>query len=188
MTNNAGVFLVDARQVTRKVDKGDKRDIECIAEADKPGSLVGRIDIKHAGQVNRLVGDKTDRLAVHAAITDNQVLGEVLLNLEEFRSVSNSPDHVAYVIGQLGINRHDLIDPKRILWVPWSQSLGFLRIVPGNIGDQGFDLLKTFLLAVCKEMCVTGDCAVNSGTAELLHRDFFAKNGFNYLGASDKHF
>ena len=55
---------------------------------------------------SRLVGDDADRLALHADEPGQDVLGEVLLNLEEIALIGDLlDDQLMHVIGLVGIVR-----------------------------------------------------------------------------------
>ena len=55
MTNDAAVLLLRAGQKSRNILEGDQGDIERIAEAHKPRTLDGSIDIKHSREKCRLI-------------------------------------------------------------------------------------------------------------------------------------
>ena len=48
------------------------------------------VDVEHAGQKRRLVGDDADRPAVEPREADDDVLGVVLLHLEEVAVVDDA--------------------------------------------------------------------------------------------------
>ena len=62
--DDAAVLLVDAGQEAGDVQQGDDRDVEGVAHLDEAGGLLGGLDVQHAGQRLRLVGDDADHLAV----------------------------------------------------------------------------------------------------------------------------
>jgi hypothetical protein len=72
-----------ARHEARHIDEGDDRNVEGIAETNETGGLDRGLDIQTAGQHQRLVGDDTDRVTIHAAKADDDVLGVIGLQLEE---------------------------------------------------------------------------------------------------------
>ena len=77
MLDQAAMFLRGARHEARHVDEGDDRDVEGVAEAHEARGLARGVDVQHAGQHLRLVGDEADRAAVDAAEAGDDVLGEV---------------------------------------------------------------------------------------------------------------
>ena len=50
VADDAAALLLHAGQKSRHIDKGQQRNIECIAEAHKARRLVGGVDVEHAGQ------------------------------------------------------------------------------------------------------------------------------------------
>ena len=64
--DQAAIFLVGARQEARHVDEGDDRDVEAVAEAHEARGLARGVDVEHAGQHHRLIGDDADGAAVDA--------------------------------------------------------------------------------------------------------------------------
>ena len=54
------VFLLDARQISWNVDKGQDRDIEAVEQSDEASRLVRGVDVERAGHVSRIVGDDAD--------------------------------------------------------------------------------------------------------------------------------
>jgi hypothetical protein len=75
--DDAAVFLRGARHEARDIDEGDDRNVEGVAEADEAGGLDRGLDVQAAGQHQRLVGDDADRMTIHAAEADDDVLGVV---------------------------------------------------------------------------------------------------------------
>ena len=110
MTDHTGMFLVDTRQITRKVFERYNRNIEAVAETDKTGCLIRRIAIEHTGHHHRLVGDKSDRLTSNTPESDNDIRSEHLHYFEEFALVDQRLDHIAHIIGYGRIARDDFCD------------------------------------------------------------------------------
>ena len=55
----------------------------------------------------------------------------------------------------------------------WLSSLGTLLVIPGDKADQTFNLFETILLALGIEMSITCCFRMNTGTAQVFHRDVF---------------
>ena len=110
MADNAFVFLVRARQEARYVDKGDDRDIEGIAEADKAGCFVRRIDIEAASQEFRLVGNDPYGLAVETGKAGDHVEGIVFKNLIDIAVIDAGTQDVEHVVCSRIAVRHDGIE------------------------------------------------------------------------------
>jgi hypothetical protein len=78
---------------------------KAVAEAHEAGALAAGVDVQHAGQHLRLVGDDAHRLAVHAGEADDDVLGEVRADLEEVGLVHDLQDQLLHVVGLVGVGR-----------------------------------------------------------------------------------
>ena len=59
VANDATAFLLNSRKKSRHIDKGQQRNIECIAEAHEARCLVGCVDVEHTRHRAWLVGDNT---------------------------------------------------------------------------------------------------------------------------------
>src|SRR3546814_4558760 len=69
MLDDAIIFLRRAGQEAGDVDEGDDRNLERVAETDEARRLLGRIDVEHAREHQRLVRDDADRAALDAPET-----------------------------------------------------------------------------------------------------------------------
>ncbi len=58
--------------------KRDERDVEAVAEADEARGLHRRVDVEHAREHLRLVGDDADRAPADAREADDDVRRELL--------------------------------------------------------------------------------------------------------------
>jgi len=54
---DATMLLADARQIAGSVGERQERNIESVAKADKVRGFIRCIDVEHAGEVPRLIGD-----------------------------------------------------------------------------------------------------------------------------------
>ncbi len=188
MTDHAGIFLVDARQVTRHIFQCYQRNIKGIAETDETGGFVRRIAVKHTSHDQRLVGHKAYSATTHAAVTDHNIGSPFFLYFKKLRSIGDSANYITHIVGFRGVNGNYLFNV--VFFVGrfggyHLQTVG--TIIPGNIRQQCFNLFKTFLLGSGKEMGVTGNFTVNARTAELFHGNFLTQHRFNHFGAGDKH-
>jgi len=50
VADDAAALLIDSGKKTRHIHKRNQRDVERVAEADKPRRLIGGIDVQHAGE------------------------------------------------------------------------------------------------------------------------------------------
>jgi propionyl-CoA carboxylase beta chain len=93
----------DMHELIRKVaDEGQDRDIEGVAEADEARGLLRAVDVEHAGEDHRLVGDHADGAALDPAEADDDVRGMRRLELEEVAFVGDLSDELVHVIGRRG--------------------------------------------------------------------------------------
>ncbi len=137
----------------------------------------------------RLVAHDPDRIAVEAREADHDVLGEVLLDLEELAVVDDQRDHVAHVVGLLRVVGDDRVE--RLLH-PVDLVVGIdarrhVEVVRGQEGQQVAHVLEAALLVLGGEMCDPGLGAVAHRAAELLEFDLLAGHGPDHLGAGDEH-
>src|SRR5208283_1668854 len=99
--DDASELLLRAGQKSRNVFEGDERDVEAIAEAHEARALDAGADVEHARQKRGLIGNDADRLSVQPSEADDDVLGVMLLYLEEVAVVNDGVDHVLNVVRQV---------------------------------------------------------------------------------------
>ena len=141
------------------------------------------------GEVLGLVADDPDRIAVEAGEADDDVLGEVLVDLEELAVVDDQRDHVAHVVGLLRVGRDDRVerlvhalgvvvglDPRR-----------HLEVVERQEADQVADVLEARLLVLGGEVGDPRLRVVGHRPAQLLELDLLAGDRLDHLGAGDEH-
>ena len=85
MLDQAAVFLRGARQEARHVDEGHDRNVEGVAEAHEARGLARGVDVEHAGEHHRLVGDEAHGAAGDAAEAGDDVPRERLLRSRRSR-------------------------------------------------------------------------------------------------------
>ena len=118
MADDAAVFLITARQEPGNVYQIQQRDIEGIAETDKPGCFIRGIDIKAACHDLRLVGNDADSLSIHAGKTGNNICSPILLGFVKFAVVDNCCDNGFHIVSLIGIIRQQSIQAGvDSLWV-----------------------------------------------------------------------
>ena len=78
---------------TGGVFQEDDRNIVQVAEADKPGVLVGRIDIDLPGRYRRVVGNEANDIATHTTQGSHGVARTVWLNFQEVAVITQLLDH-----------------------------------------------------------------------------------------------
>ena len=87
------MFLVDAGQEARRIDKGHQRDIEAVAHAHEARHLIGCVDIDHARHNTRLLRDDAHAVPADARQSDDGVAGPQRLELDERALVDHLLDH-----------------------------------------------------------------------------------------------
>ena len=92
----------------------------------KRAALRLSVDVEHAGQHHRLVGDDADGCAVHAAEAGEDVLAEVLADLEEVALVGDLLDQLLHVVGRVGVRGDQRVEA----------GLGAFGIVEGRDGRR----------------------------------------------------
>ena len=152
--DDGAVLLLRARQEARDVHQGDERNVEGVAEADEARGLAGRVDVQHAGQHVGLVRDDTDAAAVHVREAHDDVLGEILVDLEETVVVHDAADDAVHVVGLVRIVRDDVVQGvvRAAHRVVRGGHGGFLPVVLRQEGKEFLDGGDAFFLAGGGEM------------------------------------
>ena len=89
MLDEAAIFLGCSWQEAWYVNKGDNRNIEAIAEPNKPSSLLGSVNIKNACKNHWLVCDNADRAAFNTRKTNNNIFGVRFLKFKKIAFINN---------------------------------------------------------------------------------------------------
>ena len=97
------------------IGESDDGDVVAVAEANETGSLVTRIAVKNTGLACRLVGNDADCHTGELCKSNDYVLGEVFLDLEEGALVEDCIDNDFDVVGFVGILGNKEIDIKGFL-------------------------------------------------------------------------
>ena len=108
--DDAAVLLLHAGKEAGHVFERDQRDVEAVAEADEARGLDAGVDVEDSGEKRGLVGDDADRAAAHAGEADDDVAGEVFVDLEEIAVVDDVLDDFLDVVGLRGIERDDGVE------------------------------------------------------------------------------
>ena len=90
MLNNCIVLLTCTRKESRNVNKRHDRNIESIAETNETCCLTACIYVEYTSISCRLISYDTNALTIETCKADDDVLGELRLNLEELAIVGNS--------------------------------------------------------------------------------------------------
>ena len=189
MTDDAAVFLTGTRQEARAVNEGDHRDVVGVADADVSGDLVRGVDIQRAGHAQRLVGDDTDGVAVHARKADNGVGGVVGLDFEEAVTVEDRDDGVADVVGRVCAVRDQAVEGfvSALDRVFRDDARRFFVVVLWQVGEQLLDHRQTVFLGFGREVGDAAGAGMYPGTAEVFRRDLFAGHCLDDFRPGEEH-
>ena len=142
-----------------------------------------------ACQVVRLVGDDAHRLTGQPAEADDDVPGVVGLDLEEIAVVDDLPDHLADVVGQVGVVRDQGVELVRRP-VPGVRGLApgwVAEVVVRDEGQQLADEAQGVFVVLGLEVGDAAQDVMRFRSAQLLHRHLFVGHGLDDVGAGDEH-
>ena len=94
MLDDPAILLSRSRQKSGNVFKRNQRNVETIAEAHKARAFHRRVDIERPGQHRRLIRHNPHAFSIEPRKSDNNVLGVVLLHLEEICVVHHRVDSI----------------------------------------------------------------------------------------------
>ena len=179
----------DARQEAGHVLEDHQGDVEGVAEAHEAPPLVGRVDVEHAGQDRRLVGDDPYRVTPQMREADEDVAGEARVDLVEVAVVHDAPDDVVHVVGAIGVVRYDLeeflvLPVRRIGGLAPRRELGVVLRDEGEESPHGGQALG---LGVVGEVGHAGPRGVHVRPAQALHVDVLVRHGLHDVGAGHEH-
>ena len=98
VADHAPPLQVLAGVEARRVDEGDDRQVERVAERDEAGALLRGGDVERAGDGQRLVGEDADRASVDRGEGRDQVRRPAAPELEHDAVVDDRRHHVAHVV------------------------------------------------------------------------------------------
>ena len=189
MADDPAPLLRGAGEEAGHVDEGQQGDIEGVAHAHEARGLGGGVDVEHAGHRARLVADDADRVAVQPREPDHDVLGVVLVDLEELAVVDHEADHVADVVGLVGAVGDDrvqrLVHPRRV--VGGLHPRRGLEVVGRQEVQQVARVLEARVLVLGREMGDAGLGRVAHRAAEVLEADLLAGDRPDHVGPGDEH-
>ena len=169
--------------------KVSDRDVVGVAGADEAGRLLGGLDVEHAGEEGGLVADDADREAVEPREAADDVLGEVLVDLEELAVVDDAGDHLAHVVGLGGV-----VGDERVELVVFALGVVLggearrrLEVVGGQEAEQVADVLEAALLVLGGEVGDAGLRVVAHRPAQLLELDLLAGHRLDHFRPGDEH-
>ena len=127
--------------------------------------------------------------AVEARESDDDVLGVVLVHLEEVAVIDDAGDDVFDVVGQVGLGGDDGVE--RFVGAVDGVGAGLARrvfeIVRGDEAEAARAPCETFGIVVGEEVGDAGFGVVGHGSAELVLGDLFVGDGLDDVGAGDEH-
>src|SRR5689334_8642655 len=89
MPNNATMFLCDAWEKARRINKRDKWNVEAITHADEARHLVRCVDIDHARHDGWFLTNDANTMPANTCQSHNCVPGPTGLKLQERSSINN---------------------------------------------------------------------------------------------------
>ncbi len=189
MLDDPAVFLGRPGEIPRDIFQGDNREIEAVAEADKPGRFDRGVDVEASCKHHRLVRHDAYRMAIEPGKADDDVLGEMLLHLEEVPIVHDQPNqllHIVWLVRILGDQRVEaLFHPLGIVG----------RLPPGRafhviLREEAQELPngeQALLFRIHREVGHPGGRVVGHRPSELLKGDLFLQDRLDHIGAGDEH-
>ena len=107
--DDSSPFLVGPGEETRHVLKGQNRDVEGVAKANKSGGFVAGVNVKTTCENFRLIGHNPHGVAAKMAETNHDVLGPIRLNFHESTVVQDLGDDVKNIVRLSGIVGNDAV-------------------------------------------------------------------------------
>ena len=111
----------------RRVDEEQDRQVERVALGDEPRRLVVAVGVDRATEMNRVVGDHADRVAVDPRQCRHHAVAEAAAQLEHRARIKQTIDDRAHVVGPLA----GLGDQ-----VAKCALIGHLEVVDRALGDR----------------------------------------------------
>ncbi len=189
MLDEAAIFLLGARHEARHVHKGDNRNVETVAEADKARRLAGGVNIQHAGQRHRLVGDKADRGALNAAEATENVGAEFRADLEEVAFIGHFLDQLAHVVGRVRVGRDQRVEAvfHALGGIIDGADRRVFAVRSGQEVDQAAHLDQRLDVILERAIDHAGLGRMNGCPAEGFVGDFLVRHGLHHVRAGDVH-
>ena len=187
MADNAVVFLLRARHVTRNVDEREDRNIEAIAEAHKACCLVTSVHIQRTGEALRLVSDNTHNVTVEASKTDHNVLCEFRLDFEEGILVGKASDHVTNVVCSLEVVRDDFFDVGGLVHDCTDLSNRLVRVALREVAEQVAYAFEASLIVLIDEVGNARLREMHACATELIRSHNFCSHCLHDTRARDEH-
>ena len=189
MADDTAVFLGHAGKKTRHIFQRDQRDVEGIAEPDKPGPFIRGVDIQHAGQMIGLIGHNPDRLSPQPSEPDHDVFGIVLLNFEKVVIIHDLCYDLTDIVGLVRVIGHYQIQVfiDTLGGIGGLLFRGILHIIIRDKRKQfPYHGQRLFFIFRCK-MGNSANGVMGLGASQLFHRNILVCHGFDDIRAGDEH-
>ena len=189
MFDDAAVLLRGAGHEAGHVDKGDDRNVECIAKTHKARRLDRALDVQASGQYQRLISDDAHRLPIHAGKADQDVFGVVGLQLKKVAIVHGFDDQLFHVVGFVGVVRDQRVEAgvyavRRIATLaPWR----FFAVGQRQVVVQAAHHQQRLDIVLKSHIGHAAFGGVGDRAAQFLGTHFFVRHGLHHLRAGDEH-
>ena len=189
VTDDTAVLLSGTGQEAGNIHQRKQRNTECIAGADKAGSLIGAVDIHAAGHGLGLVGNNTNGAAVEAGEAGNHIGGIHSHVVHVLAAIGDGLDDFVHIIRFIGVIGNDGIQliGNTIGIITIEDGGSGIEIIGGQIAEQTTDLIDAVGVIGSHEVRHAADAVVGHSAAQFFGIDLFAGNGFDYIGAGDEH-
>ena len=133
-----------ARVEAGRVDEGEQREAEGVAEGHEPGALLRGRDVERAGDRHRLVGDDADRPAADRGEGGDEVRRPARAQLEQLAVVDDGADDVAHVVaaGGGGGDARAGLGGRPVDGIVGPPARRLLVDVRGQVGEQVAERLR----------------------------------------------
>ena len=189
MADDASPLLNRTWEESGDILEGDERNVEGVAEADKPRRLHGCIDIERPGQAGRLVGHHAHGPAAKTGKPDQHVLREVLMHFEKVAVVDNRVDDLEHVVGLVRRDGHQGV--QRLVGavhrIARLHSRRIINVVTWQKREQFANQPQTVAVVIDHEVGDPALLVVRHRAAELLHRHLLVRHGADDIGAGHEH-
>jgi len=147
------------------------------------------IDVEHAGEVPRLIGDDAYGPPRKARKAGDDIFRIIGLHFEKIRGIHKPSDDIAYIVGFIRGIRHEgskrIVDAVRIVADIYKGRI--LDIVLRQIGEQFSDRLYGRLLIGETEVCHARNFRVHASASQVFCAHFFTSHRLDDLRPGDEH-
>ena len=194
--DDAAVLLLCAWHESWNVYECNQRYVESVAEPNEPRRLHRCVNIQNPGYPVRLVRHYSDRPPTEPREPDDNIRGEVLVNLHEVPVVNDAVDYVEHIVGLVGVVRYHVgkfvVLPVGV--VPAASRWRVLHVVGRKESQQPPDLPYAVLLRIEREVRHAAPSRVRRRPAQFLvrhvlagHRTDYVRPGYVHLPDARRH-